>query len=314
MTKKEASFSDYPYLSQLNNVVALGGGHGLGRVLSSISFLENHLTGIVTTTDNGNSTGRIRLNYGGIAWGDLRNCLNQIVATPTVASKVFEYRFKGEGELLGHNLGNLIFTALADMQIRPLDSIKLVRTFLGVKVNLIPMSETPTHLSGILSSGKTVVGEVSIDTLDEAPYQLSLSPNVQAPSSAIQRLNNADLIILGPGSFFTSILPPLLISEIAQAISHSKAKVIFIDNLGKEQGAARNLDLVARIQWLERLIGNNRIDGIITGLNPDVKNTPLPKNITVLTQDLCDNITHYLHDRKKLSVAIDNIIALLNAK
>lgn len=106
-------------LNQLNAVVALGGGHGLGRLLSSLSFLKERLTGIVATTDNGGSTGRICSQQGGIAWDDLRNCLNQIIAKLTIASNLFEYRFADSGELKGHNLGNLILTALENMQIRP---------------------------------------------------------------------------------------------------------------------------------------------------------------------------------------------------
>ena len=91
-------------------IVAIGGGHGLGRVLSALSVYGENITGIVTTTDNGGSTGRIRACQGGIAWGDTRNCLNQLVTEPSVGSMMFEYRFKGTGELNGHNLGNLMLT------------------------------------------------------------------------------------------------------------------------------------------------------------------------------------------------------------
>lgn len=90
-------------LTDFRHVVALGGGHGLGRVMSSLSSLGSRLTGIVTTTDNGGSTGRIRRAEGGIAWGDMRNCLNQLITEPSIASAMFEYRFSGNGELSGHN-------------------------------------------------------------------------------------------------------------------------------------------------------------------------------------------------------------------
>lgn len=98
-------FTQYEHLDKVKKVVAIGGGHGLGRLMSALSFMKSRLTGIVTTTDNGGSTGRIRLNHGGIAWGDLRNCLNQIITEPSTASSLFEYRFTGQGELSGHNLG-----------------------------------------------------------------------------------------------------------------------------------------------------------------------------------------------------------------
>ena len=127
-------------LADLDRVVALGGGHGLGRVLSSLSSLGSRLTGIVTTTDNGGSTGRIRRSEGGIAWGDMRNCLNQLITEPSVASAMFEYRFGGNGELSGHNLGNLMLKALDHLSVRPLEAINLIRILLKVDTHLIPMS------------------------------------------------------------------------------------------------------------------------------------------------------------------------------
>ena len=95
-------------LNRFNNVVAIGGGHGLGRVLSALSFMGPRLTGIVATTDNGGSTGRLRREQDCIAWGDLRNCLSQLASRPSVGSLLFEYRFAGDSELTNHNLGNLI--------------------------------------------------------------------------------------------------------------------------------------------------------------------------------------------------------------
>ncbi|MGX3021421.1 gluconeogenesis factor YvcK family protein [Ursidibacter sp. B-7004-1] len=298
----------HPKLAQLNKVVALGGGHGLGRVLSSLSFLKERLTGVVATTDNGGSTGRIRYQHGGIAWGDLRNCLTQITIKPTIASALFEYRFAGQGELAGHNLGNLILKALEDMKIRPLDGLNLVRDLLHVRVGLMPMSESPVHLSSHLANGETIVGEVSIDALDVVPQSLSLTPNVNATPEILEELNQAELIILGPGSFFTSIMPNLLLDEVAQAIQTSHAKVIFIDNIGKEHGIAGSLSLTDRIQWIENRIGLMRLNGIITHLD---ETSETPYYITTLRQDLQAEDIYYRHDRYKLSKAINDIYALL---
>ncbi|MDD0824827.1 uridine diphosphate-N-acetylglucosamine-binding protein YvcK [Mannheimia sp. AT1] len=292
-------------LNQLNSVVALGGGHGLGRLLSALAFLKERLTGIVATTDNGGSTGRIRSQQGGIAWGDLRNCLNQIIAKPTVASNLFEYRFGGSGELEGHNLGNLILTALENMQIRPLEGINLVRDLLRVKSKLIPMSEMPVHLIAQLTSGKSVFGEVAIDALNEVPNSLLLDTNVLATPEAIITLREAELILLGPGSFFTSIMPNLLVAGIAQAITESSAQVIFIDNIGQEHGPAGELSLNQRIQWIENCIGQSRVNAVIT---TDEEQAILPANINVLRQNLSAEDVYYRHDRNKLSKAIDSLI------
>lgn len=302
----QAKLPRHSNLNQLNAVVALGGGHGLGRLLSSLSFLKERLTGIVATTDNGGSTGRIRSQQGGIAWGDLRNCLNQIIAKPTIASNLFEYRFAGSGELKGHNLGNLILTALENMQIRPLDGINLVRDLLHVRSQLIPMSETPVHLVAELISGESVLGEVQIDALTETPKSLSLDNQVLATPEAISAIHSAELILLGPGSFFTSIMPNLLVPEIAQAITQSKAKVIFIDNIGQEHGPAGALSLNTRIEWMEKCIGQDRINAVIT---TDDELSELPSHINVLRKNLSADDVVYRHDRTKLSKAIDQLMA-----
>lgn len=298
----------HPYLKSINRVVAIGGGHGLGRVLSALSFLKENLTGIVATTDNGGSTGRIRHQHGGIAWGDLRNCLTQITVKPTVASALFEYRFSGSGELSGHNLGNLILKALEDMKIRPLEALNLVRDLLHVKVGLMPMSESPVHLVSHIHDGTTVFGEVSIDASSEKPFALSLEPCVEATPEVLDVIKQAELIILGPGSFLTSIMPTLLLQEVAQMINESHAKVIFIDNIGKEKGVAGDFSLSERVTWIENQIGLGRLNGVIT--TPS-ENSELPSYIKVLQRDLhADDVT-YRHDRYKLSKAIDEIASSL---
>ncbi|WGE90044.1 gluconeogenesis factor YvcK family protein [Actinobacillus arthritidis] len=297
----------HPNLTQIKHIVALGGGHGLGRILSSLTFMGERLTGIVTTTDNGGSTGRIRSQHGGIAWGDLRNCLNQIIIKPTVASALFEYRFGGNGELAGHNLGNLILKALENMNIRPLEGINLVRELLHVRSGLIPMSESPVHLAAQLLSGETIVGEVSVDALTEIPHSLLLTPTVTATPEAINSIKQAELIILGPGSFLTSIMPPLLVDEIAQAIRTSQAKVVFIDNIVQEAGPAGLLSLSDRIIWIEKQIGEQRLNGVIT---PN-ENALIPAHITLLVRILSDDKIAYRHDRIKLSKAINDIMTLL---
>ncbi|MCK3656990.1 hypothetical protein A4G19_15115 [Pasteurellaceae bacterium Macca] len=308
MSEKAQSQTHRQQLNALNNVVAIGGGHGLGRVLSALSFLKERLTGVVATTDNGGSTGRIRAQHGGIAWGDLRNCLTQIIVKPTVASSLFEYRFTGSGELAGHNLGNLILTALEDMKIRPLTGLDLVRDLLHVRVGLMPMSESPVHLSSHLTSGETILGEVSIDGLGELPCSLSLDPPVPATPEVLSKIEQAELIILGPGSFFTSVMPSLLIPEIAQTIRHCQGKVIFIDNIGKEHGIAGTLSLADRLTWLEEQIGDKRVNGVIT----TPQEAPcLPPHIQLHRQALSADDVSYRHDRDRLLEAMNSLLPRL---
>ncbi len=294
--------------ADLDRVVALGGGHGLGRVMSSLSSLGSRLTGIVTTTDNGGSTGRIRRSEGGIAWGDMRNCINQLIAEPSVASAMFEYRFGGNGELSGHNLGNLMLKALDHLSVRPLEAINLIRNLLKVDAFLIPMSEQPVDLVALDHEGHEVYGEVNIDQLDHVPQELMLSPSVPATREAVEAIAEADLILIGPGSFYTSLLPILLLDEMAQALRRTPAPMVFIDNLGKEHSPAANLTLADRMTILEHYVGKKVIDAAIVGPKADVKG--MEERLVIQTALDASDVT-YRHDRVLLRQALEQAIQAL---
>ncbi|CAB5659172.1 MULTISPECIES: gluconeogenesis factor YvcK family protein [Providencia] len=297
-------------LADLKHVVALGGGHGLGRVMSSLSSLGSRLTGIVTTTDNGGSTGRIRRSEGGIAWGDMRNCLNQLITEPSIASAMFEYRFSGNGELSGHNLGNLMLKSLDHLSVRPLEAINLIRNMLKVDAQLIPMSESPVDLMAVDEMGNEVYGEVNVDALHEIPQELRLYPTVKATKEALQAIHQADLIIIGPGSFFTSLMPLLLLDEIAAALRECKAPMIYIGNLAKEiSSPAANLSLPDKLKMMEQYIGCQKIDALILGPRTQTNNISPDRKIIQRVLE-ADDIP-YRHDRKLLLQAIEETINLL---
>lgn len=285
-------------------IVAIGGGHGLGRILSSLSDYGSQVTGIVTTTDNGGSTGRIRACQGGIAWGDMRNCINQLITEPSVGSMIFEYRFRGNGELNGHNLGNLMLTALDNLSVRPLEAINLIRDMLKVETQIIPMSEHPADLSALTLTGEVICGETSIDELPDIPQRLYVEPLVPATKEAVTAIHEADIVLLGPGSFLTSIMPPLLLKEIAGALKESNAKIVFISNLDQENGPAGQMSLTTMLHWCERAMNGKYIDAVIT-------DKPIPElapRYEQLIEDLASNNHEWRHDREKLKHAIDKII------
>ncbi|WP_096884671.1 YvcK family protein [Escherichia coli] len=296
-------------LADLDRVVALGGGHGLGRVLSSLSPLGSRLTGIVTTTDNGGSTGRIRRSEGGIAWGDMRNCLNQLITEPSVASAMFEYRFGGNGELSGHNLGNLMLKALDHLSVRPLEAINLIRNLLKVDAHLIPMSEHPVDLMAIDDQGHEVYGEVNIDQLTAPIQELLLTPNVPATREAVHAISESDLIIIGPGSFYTSLMPILLLKEIAQALRRTPAPMVYIGNLGRELSLpAANLKLESKLAIMEHYVGKKVIDAVIVGPKVDVSAV---KERIVIQEVLEANDIPYRHDRQLLHSALEKALQAL---
>jgi len=290
----------------LDRVVALGGGHGLGRVMSSLSSLGSRLTGIVTTTDNGGSTGRIRRSVGGIAWGDMRNCLNQLITEPSVASAMFEYRFSGSGELDGHNLGNLILRALDSLSVRPLEAMNLVRSLLKVDAELIPMSEDPVDLAAIDHYGNLIHGEVNVDQMLKIPQQLMLEPEVGTTREALEAIAEADLIVIGPGSFFTSLMPLLLLKDLATALRRSRAHIVYISNLGKELSvAAASLTLQDKLNMIEKQIGRSAISAAIVG--PAV-HLGEAANRLIIQGPLEAQDVPYRHDRELLRLALEEAL------
>ncbi|PKI17420.1 gluconeogenesis factor YvcK family protein [Colwellia sp. 12G3] len=285
------------------NIVAIGGGHGLGRVLSTLSFMGNKLTGIVTTTDNGGSTGRLRKRSSTIAWGDLRNCLTQLVDENSIGSQLFNFRFEGNDELGGHNLGNLILYGLGKVQSSPMDSIKLVRRILRVKTQVLPMSETPTDLMAFYPEGRCRLGELSVDEMPIMPTDLMLAPLVKAVKSCIDAIESADLIILGPGSFLTSVVPPLLVRDIAKALDKRKGHCVFIDNIVAEKSPAAKLTLDEKLDWIKSNIGCLPIDSVICqdeSISSD--------QVKIICQDLSHNKVPHHHDNEKLIHALETCV------
>jgi uncharacterized cofD-like protein len=295
---------------QLNklNIVAIGGGHGLGRVLSTLSFMGNKLTGIVTTTDNGGSTGKLRKRSSSIAWGDLRNCLTELVDKKSIGNQLFNFRFDGNDELSGHNLGNLILYGLGEVQSRPLDSIKLVSRILRVRTQVLPMSETPTDLMAFYPEGRCRLGELSVDEMPIMPKSLLLAPLVKSIEPCVEAINKADLIILGPGSFLTSIIPPLLVRDISNAIANRKGHCVFIENVGLENSPAAKLTLDEKLHWIEENIGCLPIDSVICQ-EPNV----VSKKINVICRDLAHHQQAHHHDKKKLINALEACVSGLQA-
>ncbi|MDU5731040.1 MAG: uridine diphosphate-N-acetylglucosamine-binding protein YvcK [Citrobacter freundii] len=265
------------------------GGHGLGRVLSSLSPLGSRLTGIVTTTDNGGSTGRIRRSEGGIAWGDMRNCLNQLITQPSVASAMFEYRFGGNGELSGHNLGNLMLKALDHLSVRPLEAINLIRNLLKVDAHLIPMSELPVDLMAIDDQGHEVYGEVNIDQLTIPPQELMLSPKVPTTREAVEAIADADLILIGPGSFYTSLMPILLLDDELSL-------------------PAASLTLSDKLAIIEQYVGKKVIDAVVVG--PKVDASAVTDRV-VIQEVLEASDIPYRHDRQLLHSALEKAVQAL---
>lgn len=291
-------------LLRLQRITAVGGGHGLGRLMSTLSFMKRRLVGIVATTDNGGSTGILRESHQCIAWGDIRNCLSQLASQP-LAADLLNFRFKDGSSLAGHSFGNLLLYTLDELSARPLDGIQLLSRLLKVENRLLPMSESPTDLLAETIENMQCFGEIRIDALAQMPSGLSLSPAVSATPEAVEHLLASDLIILGPGSLLTSVMPPLLIRDIQQAIAESGASVIFIDNLEPELSPAGRLSCAERVAWIEKHTGPDTINLVIS-------NDPAaPQSIPVVAGVNAEPDTQHRHDSASLLKALNEACRLL---
>ncbi len=254
------------------NVVAVGGGTGLSTLLKG---LKKHvgrdidkLCAIVTVADSGGSTGRLRSIYDIPAPGDIRNCISALSESEDILQKLFSYRFKGEG-LEGHAFGNLFLTALTDITGSFLEAIKLSSEILRTKGEILPSTVQSVHLVARFSDGEEVLGEERIteygkDKKDVSIEDIWIEPkDAKAPIDALAEIESADLIVFGPGSLFTSIIPNLLIQDIRDSIRHSKAYKIFIVNAMTQPGETDEFTADKHVETFLRFSGLEKVDAVV---------------------------------------------------
>ncbi len=219
------------------NVAVVGGGHGLSVLLRGIKAATSNVTAVVTVADDGGSSGRLREEFGIIPPGDLRNCLVALADTEPLMEKLFQYRFKGESELAGHSFGNLFIAAMNEVTGDMEQALQESSKVLAVKGQVLPASKDHVRLDAIMEDGTVVEGESQIPEVHKRIKRVRLFPEqVQPVQSALDALTNADAIILGPGSLYTSIMPNLLVDGVADAIRKSKAIKIYICNVMSQPG------------------------------------------------------------------------------
>jgi len=253
-------------------VVAIGGGTGLSSLLRGIKNLVPYkitdLSAIVTVSDNGGSSGKLREEMGIPAPGDIRNCIVALSEDEDILTKVFQYRFKqGEG-LKGHSFGNLFLTVLTKITGSFVEAIETTSDILKIKGRIIPSTEKEVDLVAKFTDGKIIKGETQITQYGKKLVakieDIWLEPkNPRAPEEALEKLREADLIILGPGSLFTSVIPNLLIPDILQAVINSPAKKLYISNVMTQYGETDDFKVSDHINAIHQVAGVNFIDMVI---------------------------------------------------
>ncbi|PYS71058.1 MAG: hypothetical protein DMF69_11640 [Acidobacteria bacterium] len=227
-------------------LVAIGGGTGLSTLLAGLKQLVgktdhelwiDSLSAIVTVSDDGGSSGRLRDELQMLPPGDIRNCIVALSEDSSLLSKLFRYRFRGDGELGGHSLGNLFLAALTDVTGDFTEAVRLSSEVLASKGHIYPATISDVRLTAELEDGSIVRGETQISASSVAIRRLRLEPEQCLPlPQALRALKHADVITVGPGSLYTSILPNLLVSQVARVIGQSGATKIYVCNLMTQPG------------------------------------------------------------------------------
>ena len=220
-------------------VVVFGGGKGQSALLKGLKLIDElELSAIVTVADDGGSTGRLREEFNLPAMGDIRNVMLSLAESETLLSKIMNYRFnsKENGDLHGHNLGNLILTAMVDASGDFIEAITLLSEVLNVKGTIIPSSTDLITLCARMEDGTIVRGESNIPKYRNAIECVYYDRDVQATQNALDAIAQADVILMGVGSLYTSILPNLIVPEIGAALKMSTAKKIYYCNVMSQPG------------------------------------------------------------------------------
>jgi uncharacterized cofD-like protein len=220
------------YLEKGPRIVVIGGGTGLSTLLSGLKHYTTNLTAIVTMADDGGSSGRLRQEFNMLPPGDIRNCLVALADTEPLMQQLFQYRFAGASALQGHSFGNLFLTAMTKITGDFQRAIQASSKVLAIRGRVVPSTKTPVRLAAELHDGSVTVGESRISKSEIPIRRIYLEPATCQPTAeALRAIQEAQAIILGPGSLYTSIIPNLLVEGMADAIVQSKALKVYICNV-----------------------------------------------------------------------------------
>lgn len=252
----------------MENIVVIGGGTGVSAILKGIKNIEGYnISAIITVADDGGSTGRLKALYNIPAVGDIRSVLIALAESETLISSLMDYRFFGDSQtskdIGGHNLGNLILAALTQKTGSIMEAIAEIGSVLRIKGEIIPSSTEVVELYAEMRDGTIVKGESNIPDIDNEIKRVFYDHPVIATKEAISAIENADYILLGIGSLYTSVLPNLIVSGISEAINENKkAKVIYLCNVMTQPGETDGYDVDDHVRAIESHM-QGQIDEVI---------------------------------------------------
>lgn len=301
-------------------IVVMGGGNGLSTLLRGLKVHSNNITAIVTVADDGGSSGELRRSMGILPPGDIRNCLTALADDETLMSQLFQYRFAEGNGLSGHSVGNLLITALTDITGSFEEAVAESGHVLAVQGKVLPATLHDVRLVADIqlpdgSSEVRVKGESEIPKMGGKIRRVWLEPNNPlAYPPAVQAILNAELILVGPGSLYTSVLPNLLVPDLSDAMRVTRAQKFYICNVATQPGETDGYTCGDHVRNLEKHLGVRLFDVVISN-NSYVGNAPaslefvrtepeIEEEYIVYSTDLIDHQRVWRHDSQKLAQAV----------
>ena len=304
------------YRARGPRIVTIGGGTGMSVLLRGLKEHTDNISAIVTVGDDGGSSGRLRENFGVLPPGDFRNCLIALSDDETLVRDLFQYRFdRGEG-LEGHSFGNLFIAAMTDITGNFEAALEEFSRVLAVHGRVLPATNANIHLSAKLFDGTVIDGESNIGTNGGVIQELMIRPHdAAAVPAVIEAILDAEMIVIGPGSLYTSILPNLLVKGIAEAVVNAGAQRLYICNVATEHGETIGYTVADHVAALQKHTGRTIVDYVVANsgtaeLGPPYKGRLVQndeygiEHAKVVTADLIDRNIPVRHDAGKLADCI----------
>jgi uncharacterized cofD-like protein len=245
-------------------IVVLGGGTGLSNLLRGLKIYSANITAIVTVADDGGSSGRLRREIGVLPPGDIRNCLAALADEEKLLTELFQYRFQAGDGLIGHSFGNLFLTVMSEVTGDLERAIAASSKVLAVRGQVLPATLSDVRLWAELSDGRRIEGESHITEAQGRIIKIGCTPpNPPALPKALQAIREADYIIMGPGSLYTSIIPNLLVPEIAEAIAQREVPRVYVCNIMTEVGETQGYTVSDHIRTIDAAAGRHLFDAVV---------------------------------------------------
>jgi uncharacterized cofD-like protein len=297
-------------------IVALGGGNGLPSLLRGLKHYTSNISAVVTAADDGGSSGRLRSELGILPPGDIRNCLVALADSEAVMQQLMDYRFSTNGQLDGHSFGNILIAALASIGGDFYRGVEAAGDLLAIRGKVIPSTDSDITLVASTVSGQRLVGESRVGTAPDRLKSVSIMPpDAPGHPDAVKAIEEADLILLAPGSLFTSIVPNLLVRDIAAAVDRSRGLKIYVCNVAEEPDQTVGLSVADHVMVVRHYSGDRSVDAVIANINVPEGPSPAglsyiapvaPKldHLVYVSADVIDEAHPARHDAVKLASTI----------